>query len=168
MPSSTDETSEKSTDNPINNVSILKTLILLFAASATFFFISCKTCPPVQDTEYFYRLVNCSGHTISIVHDPACIELPDSLVLKEEMEFGFVRDWSSSGIRFFWYLDKPDRRRILYFDGRYALNFLELLEERKFFIPARYEKQAPFDYRFTFTVEDYDYAVEHGRDLGDR
>lgn len=149
----------------------MKTPILFFAASASLFFLSCETCPPRNDTEYFFRLVNSSGHIVSIVHDPSCMELPDSLVLTKEMEYEFVRDWSASGViikPFFYLKDNPDRRRILYFDGRYALNFSELPEERKFFIPARYEKQSQYNYRFTFTEEDYEYAVQHGRDPGNR
>lgn len=148
----------------------MKTSILLFAASATFFSLGCKTCPPRHPND-MYHIVNNSEHTISIVHDPACIELPDSLVLKDGEEFALDDSSSTTASAkpffFFFLTEQPDRRRILYFDGRYALNFLELPEERKFFLPGRYEKQAPFEYRFTFTEEDYEYAVRHGRDLGE-
>lgn len=148
----------------------MKPTILIFTVSATLFLFSCTSCPP-RFPDYMYHIVNRSGHTLSIVHDPACIELPDSLILKDGEEFVLDNNSSSTASAkpfFFDFLtERPDRRRVIYFDGRYALNFSELPDERRFFLPGFYEMKAQFDYHFTFSEEDYNYAVAHGRNLGE-
>lgn len=148
----------------------MKTLALYYVSFAVMLSSGCTTCPPRQPNDMFHIVNNC-GHTVSIVHDPPCIELPDSLILKDGEEFALESGSSSTAVAkpffFIFFTEQPDRRRILYFDGRYALNFFQLPEERKFFLPGCYKKQSQFNYRFTFTEEDYDYAVANGRDLGE-
>ncbi len=168
-------TSGKSSENHNNNVSIMKTkaffnafVLLLSLAS----FCSCiggyTTCGGEYTPEVFY-MSNQSGHAISIVHRPSCTDLPDSLVLPDGNEYIYRKGTNKKDAKiFFWPLTLEGASRIIYYDGRYALNFDEVPVERRFYYEQHYEYQSVGSGIFVFTPEDFDYAVEHGRDLGER
>lgn len=127
-----------------------------------------NTCWGDYTPEFFY-MSNQSGHTISIVHNPSCVDLPDSLVLPDGEEYMYVQGRNQKEVKiFFWPRTLEGASRIICYDGRYALNFDDVPADSKFFNPGNYEYLTNLSGIFVFTPEDYDYAVEHGRDLGER
>lgn len=126
--------------------------------------ISCT--PPGCGGPVEPMIYNQSGHTVSVVHDPDCDCLPDSLVMPDGERY-YLERLNYSGKAFF-QIEGYESRKI-YYDGRYLIHFHELPEDRAIHI-----KEQSFQYipRFetvvyTFTESDYDYAVEHGTDLGE-
>ncbi len=119
-------------------------------------------CPPI------YNIVNRSGHTVSIVHDPVCFELPDSLGLSDGKEFILHTDGDYFGeLPMGIELIEFDKQ-VIYYDGRYVMNLADLPKERRLQDVNCYQPRpdAHSVYEFTLTSEDYDYAVAHGTDLG--
>ena len=106
----------------------------------------------------YYKLNNQSGHTVSIMHNPSPELIPDSLVLKNQQEFNLPFD------DYLYY--KGDRK--IYFDGQYMILYSDLPYEREIILGNFSEYgTGPWTYIYTFTESDYDYAVEHGTDLGE-
>lgn len=118
-----------------------------------------------------HLLSNQSGHTVSIVHKPSCIQLPDSLVLTDGESFvlnmppyyGEKLDMS--------YELEPFETQAIYYDGRYKMDLKNLPEDRRLQNTDiyTYEKgmgKGDRKYVFILTPDDYAYAVEHGTDLG--
>lgn len=127
-----------------------------------FFPTSCESsCRGYLPTVFFLR--NQSGHTVSIVHKPSCIQLPDSLVLKDGEGFQITGE-SHGKIDF---SSKNFETQLIYYDGRYSIDLNNLPETRRLQNAALYNiYDQDGNYAFILTPEDYDYAAEHGTDLG--
>ncbi len=145
---------------------------ILIAASLILIVTGCKEKDSpitiVDPSAPTYRILNRSGHTVSIVHDPVCYELPDSLGLSDGKEFilhtnGDYFGELPMGIE----LIEFDKQ-VIYYDGRYVMNLGNLPKERRLQDLNCYQRRPDTHsiYEFTLTSEDYDYAVAHGTDLG--
>ncbi|MDE7069658.1 MAG: hypothetical protein K2O63_03965 [Alistipes sp.] len=119
-------------------------------------------------------MANDTDHVISIVHRPSCVQLPDSLVLQPHESF-FLEQGNASGNDFFGGEDSFDKR-FVWFDGRYRLAIGDNLP-----LPLRFcDKNSPgwaeaiygdcdvlYMFTYTFSEEDYRYAVAHGEEFSE-
>ncbi len=114
-----------------------------------------STCEGYVDP--IYHLSNQTGHTVSIA--PVFISQynkNDSLVLMNNDVLPVY--------------PTEFKEAVLYYDSRYAIDHDDLPFPRRIGALYPYIKEPGTNNPFIFTLspEDYDYAVEHGRDLGEK
>lgn len=121
-----------------------------------------STCDGMVSPTYY--LSNQSGHDIAIVHFPSCDAFPDSLLLKVAEEFELQGGLSPfRNIK-----DSKFVKQYIYYDGRYRLDLKDLPCDRQLQDISLYLSKTYPIYVFILTENDYNYAVEHGTDLGPR
>lgn len=134
----------------------------------------CGGDPPLPyDT---YNFENASGYTLTIIHRPSCVELPDYLTLQPDEIYRIDESETiQPGMKSFFDTDRYNifDVREIHYDNRYVIDFNDLRYARKPQNKKNYEKRNTDDsgerkYVFTFTPEDYQYAVEHGTVLEEK
>lgn len=111
-----------------------------------------------------YRLINQSEHIVALVNRPACRELPDSLILQPGESFDFESGMGSYGTTLTFFGVYGYKARLVYYDGRYVIKVGDLPIHRQPTESSNFDVTGEW-LTYTFTDEDYAYAVEHGTDL---
>lgn len=112
-----------------------------------------------------YRLINRSRHIVALVNRPACMELPDSLVLRPGGGFDFEAGEIGGDMSVCYFFQNYGYdARLIYYDGRHVIRIRDLPIRRQ---PTYHRNFENMEDRptYAFTDEDYAYAVEHGTDL---
>lgn len=146
-----------------------KTIIVLFAILGTIPFAGCGGSCGGEDYVHAgrYGLCNESKRTLTIVHRPSCVELPDYLTIQPgETHWIDESEEIAPGAKSFFDTDPRnifDIHEIRY-DNRYAIDFDDLRYARNPRYRTNYELLNGI-YLFTFTVADYTYATRKGKPL---
>lgn len=143
-----------------------KNIITIFSVLSGLLLQGCGgSCGNEPDFQGNYFFENASGYTLTIVHRPSCVELPDYLTLQPGEIYRIDEsEMILSGMKSFFDTDRYnifDIREIRY-DNSYAIPFEELPRARKPQYRTNYDINADLHYIFTFKPEDYQYAVDHG------
>ncbi len=146
-----------------------RTIIITLAILCGLLFAGCgDTCGDEPDFRGAHFFENASGYTLTIIHNPSCVELPDYLTLQPgEVYMIDESEMILPGMKSFFDTDRYnifDIREIRY-DNRYAIPFKELDRTRQPQYKRNYKVNGELQFVFTFTPDDYQYAVEHGSDL---